>query len=434
MPSVRMPIFMKRSGLDSMYDRLQGQKASAFVVLLILINESFFYLISCDTTFIVSLIGLGLSPLCLVFLLRKSYTFRAWVVVYFLCSVVAVIHAGIRYGQPLFNGIYNSHFIFIMPLYFVFVELMHTDRDKTIAMCILETVVWVGVCFSVLCILQSLLYGRGVAFMNIIAQERNDRLRFIQGTALVETALIAAWGLFLARNKAKWLAAVIICLAYGILVNQGRAFLTNQVVYLTIGFLMSSRRSKWITATIAGSYLLLALLFFWEQIVSNGALHDNFLSMFQDFFQGKGSAGMRLKELIYYADMAMKTPFFGIGSLGSSWDMTKYLLGTKTHWYYLEDIGVIGYVLQYGVLGLCVTVSLIVKCIGQVRRLGNSAECLPAMFMAKILLSILCLNYFVFKQTALYFTLMLAFAESITPGFTIAEDGVESGRMIEMRG
>ena len=156
-------------------------------LLIVMLQENFFYLSSRNTIFLLSVIGAGLLLYESSRILKSKYLWKNFLLAWMLVICYGILLAKICYGQSIIVGLYGNHYIFISGWYFFLVDLLRGKKENTEYLT--ETFEKIGAILVLLVIVQGLL-GEKVQILNLGYSERNG-LRIGGCNIAVPTLIIA---------------------------------------------------------------------------------------------------------------------------------------------------------------------------------------------------------------------------------------------------
>lgn len=265
--------------------------------------------------------------------------------------VFLIFNSKFVYQQSLFSSITASYYYFILCFYFVFVG---KTRDNISFEFLTNTVVFIGTVYSLLLILQGVLYSKGLEILNIgqdglsveaptfgvnIARikEPADFISFTILILLVKIILKKKSALFL------WILTFF-NLCYVVLVSQTRVYILIDVLLITIVILtLINRVNHKIFLLSLAVIILLAIL--------------GVSGIFSWFLVGNRqiSYSVRIDAIRYFLHEVPRNSPLGIGFPNALWNQYMLhgnLLTFLGYQYYLDDIGIFGFYTVFGILGI----------------------------------------------------------------------------------
>ncbi len=313
-----------------------------FLVLL-LINDSFFYLFSeTNLTFIVSAISLILCVFSFDTKYIKSFIFLVPLLI-IICGV-SIIYSNFAYGQSIIEGINVCHryLIYLLVLFY----LKQIKKESTVN-CLIRIVVNVAVVFAIIAFIQYFLYPNVVFFKEYTT--RNGNIRLFVNSSCVTFSLIYLLGKIFQEFKTIDLFKLIFLFLFIIFVNQGRGeimiFFISLVILIFVKVFLSLNKTSRTILLILSPIILAGFLFLFMVLFRN-----QIDSLLKEINAGSGSGFTRVNELLYYSNLLFKSPVFGIGTLSDDLAL-KYYMTDELH-YYMEDTGVLEFIFKNGLFGL----------------------------------------------------------------------------------
>lgn len=273
---------------------------------------------------------------------------------FFALFFVQVIFSSIRYSQSIFDSLFAEKYYFILLLYYILSKVFISNRDYTT---VIDMLVIVGCISAVLYNLQVLvLHDMGIEFMIIEYGKRLDGVRVVNGTNTIEFASFLAAGMLLNKTEKSngkrllYIFTLVSTFIYVVFVAKTRMMLL--IFALTLGFLVIFRSvasSRTVLAKRFGAFLAISVLFCY-------LYNTNYVrKLVSDFNVTSVSVGLRMQEIMMYTNQLLQDPI-------------SFLIGTgmihdTNHAYYLSvlgpngiggrtDVGLIGFIHQFGLMGL----------------------------------------------------------------------------------
>ena len=133
--------------------------------------------------------------------------------------------------------------------------------------------------------------------------------------------------------------------------------------------------------------------------------------------EGIGSGATRMNEMNYYFTQIQGKEAMGLGLLRGGSSLADKVFRTDLH-YYIEDLGLLGFVLQTGIIG-CIWVVWALFAVGKrislLRKCGKEDTQLISIVLVMLLVVTLIgftnANYIIARSTILFFAMILAQAD-----------------------
>lgn len=315
------------------------------VMLLIILNENFLHLSRINLTSIVPIVGLIVFTYRLKKISNEKYIFKNLIFSIILICLITQIGAYIRYGQNIILGIIGMNFIFIYLYYFYFVDIFYNkftldDLDKLI-----NIIIKFATVLSIVYFIQAIIYP-DVKIFDMGYSQRNGRTRFFTGYVFIMFSIILIYSKILESSKKNLYIHMIIQLFSLIFVSQTRNFILGIFIAILIGMIFSKNVNKTILVLVLGLFGLGIMIFNQENYITN-MINE----MMIEVKTKSGTIGARIHEFEFYMNLLKQSPILGIGILDIRFPLTPIITGYDPYFYYINDLGLIGVIIQCGILG-----------------------------------------------------------------------------------
>ncbi|MSD83549.1 hypothetical protein GKC32_04525 [Lactobacillus curvatus] len=288
----------------------------------------------------------------------RRYHFMLFVVISLMVYLLVLWGSQGVYQQSVLVTLKNSYVYFMFVLYLVLVFFFNDERENNF---LLQVVKYTGGIYSVMLIIQAVLFNHGITFLDLGSYGLNPIydsfgpvfhfIRIANAADFISFAMLVT-GIDVLVNKEK----------KGILIGSGLLLIDYLYIVLVSGTRMYM---------IADMLILLALVVMTTVKKYKGLIFglltvitvSGFMGIplvINSFIGGKRklSFDMRLGELQYYAGKIFHNSWFGIGFPDSKrYDQllhgpaNSHILMANAN-YFLEDIGILGIIVVFGILGL----------------------------------------------------------------------------------
>ncbi|MGJ0768589.1 O-antigen ligase family protein [Lacticaseibacillus paracasei] len=280
----------------------------------------------------------------------KNRFFSVFLFLYVLWLFASIVFTKLTYNVSVIDLIISYYYMFIPVLLVFLCSLL----DKATLVFSLRWIPFISLIYCGLLILQSLLWSSG----RIILGLANTYVREGTGVSIlgpflriVEASDFVAFAFFitlLVMMRFKRLRIVYSLIAFVELftlffVARTRMFELICLVILVLWFVLQSKRFS------KGVWLVLLTVLVIVGVASVPVINDAF-----GFTTGDRASSftIRIEELRYFADQLFNSPIFGIGFLPNNEAFFSLLHGPFTtfspYLYYLDDLGVFGSIVQFG--------------------------------------------------------------------------------------
>lgn len=381
------------------------------IIFLLLLNENLFYLISRPLAPIIAGFAIVFFIVKSNNIVRKKYIFKKEILLLVLVCFISEIGAMIQYGQSLLYGLFGMHYIFIYFLYFYFVDYFN-DNDEALRENIKNIIIKLGTVMSFLYLIQALIYPKIIIF-NMSYGERGGHVRFYTGFVLIMFSILFTYVKLLDKFNLKILGALFLQITSLIIVSQTRNFILAIFLVLVSGMFIYKKNNK-IKITVMISVILSGIMYFLFFSDNNNTLNNLIGSLLIEGQQGSGNVGARINEINYYMSILKRNLISGMGILYSRFELTDYITGYKPYFYFVGDIGMIGYIVQTGLLGATWLVYFLISLFKQCKKNNEESSNLLKLTIILIIGLMGTTPLLIDKGSILYLSLMLAITENRT--------------------
>lgn len=252
--------------------------------------------------------------------------------------------------QPIRDAIIKYYpLLLVIAVFFLSFLCIYRKKSHAIVRCGIE---WAATCVGTLYMVQSLIYPK-IIIINSGISKVDDGIRTVSGGILLAVGFLLllenAMDAFCFSNLLK-----LLLVTYGLLfVNRSRSLLFATFVAAII--ILNDKFGQYITQSDASGKI--AKLIQGGLFIIGAYFLINFVGeVFGRSYQmGESSSVMRLGAYAYYWNLFLQHPFFGIGYVGNQLVNGFARVGVNMG-YYIDDIGVVGFVAQFGLLAILMMV------------------------------------------------------------------------------
>lgn len=280
----------------------------------------------------------------------KKKIFTRNIIIFFVVYTIEVLLSSLLYQQNIIDTINISGYNMVIILYF---SLQYFSKNKeNIEFLYKIIIIFTGI-LSFILILQWIYYEQySVIFLKInLDKFRFGSLRIYEAGNFIEIGVVLAYGRFLITKIKKhkiYLGIVVILGLFEILfVAKGRLGLLiviTSIIIMSMYILVKDIKKAIIT--IITSILFILIIF-------NTTMFNNVIKSFSNNEFQAGS-DIRRNAITYYINQVKQKPLFGIGYpyFSDKKDDNYYLLrGYEKSKYYRDDVGIIGFLNTFGLIG-----------------------------------------------------------------------------------
>lgn len=338
-----------------------------------------------------------------------------------IIGLVNSVYNKFMYGQSIADGFIGIYFLGMFFSYFIFIR--YFEKDKRRIDKLNERVMVISAIVAILAILQTLLYP----YINLFDFSiRNGRMR-IPGTAMSFFAeIIGIAYLLMGRANVKMkvsLAILVFALFY---VSQSRSgiILLFLAAVFTIAKKLLNAKSK---EAVVLLFVFTTGIVIFILLLSRTEIWQNIFSFVDEIDSGAGSGATRVSEMQYYWEQMSGKELFGLGLLRGGSSLANWIFREDLY-YYIEDLGLLGFIFQTGLLGLLWVVYAVVKIIIKISRLtkrktqiSSTISMVLVMLLIVTLVGITNANYIVARSVIFFFCMLLAEADVLLGGINREE-------------
>lgn len=233
---------------------------------------------------------------------------------------------------------------------------------------------------------------------------RNGRLRINSPCFIVSIIPIAMYVLTTTKEISKKILcyfAIAFSIFYVVMVHQSRSFLIYLVWILFISYIVRQRKFTKKMGAILVTLIAFCLLL-------NTQYAQNLIASFSSISELSGSTMARITSIEYYFGILKEHPIMGLGALWNGYEgKLRYLRGSFGY-AYLEDLGFLGGLFRFGLLGLALYILIFARMINRVRFCKEN--CTKRSGDLYLLLCSLCFAYLIFGINIDWFYQLIAFS------------------------
>ena len=328
-----------------------------------------------------------------------------------IIGLVNSVYNKFMYGQSISDGLIGIYFLGMFFSYFVFIRYFENDKSRIDKLN--ERVMIISAVVSVLAILQTLLYP----YINLFDFSiRNGRMR-IPGTAMSFFAEIIGIAYLLmgrANTRMKVSLAILVFALFYVSQSRSGIILLFLAAVFTIAKKMINAKSKKAVVLLLGFVIGIVIFIL---LLSRTQIWQNIFSFVDEINSGTGSGATRVNEMLYYWKQMSGKELFGLGLLRGGSALANWIFREDLH-YYIEDLGLLGFIFQTGLLGLLWVVYAVVKIIAKISgltkgktQISNTISMILVMLLIVTLVGVTNANYIVARSTIFFFCMLLAEAD-----------------------
>lgn len=332
--------------------------------ILIVAYVKFFYLMKLPGTLGVrsnSIINIILSILMFVPMLLtrkpflKSRLYWRYIVTFVSIGIVEIFYTKLVYpDEPIINAFRAASPFLVILSYFIFAAALNYNEEMFIQM-----IVDIATLLAIICVFQAIIYGlSGIKIIKLYGFSygesqvivRNGRIRIL-GSDYVSFVSFISMGLlysdrYSSKLRRKAGVNVLLALVFDAFCTQTRAMLLAEVIVLTVVVFKLSKSKLFKTLMI---FAVLVVC-----IISSSDIYQTLVDISLTITNRIDySLYHRVDEYSFYFQSFLKRPIFGVGLLTLNPQNRAYFyLFSKNGYYAYSDVGIVGILAHFGILGL----------------------------------------------------------------------------------
>ncbi|MDD3416420.1 MAG: O-antigen ligase family protein [Lachnospiraceae bacterium] len=341
-------------------------------------------------------------------IIKNSYPSKSIVLSVIALGLINTIYCLYTYRQGLADGIFGIYYLGLFISYFLFVRYFKRDISRIDKLN--ELVMIIAAVVSMMTILQSLFYP----YINVFSfSVRNGRMRIL-GTAMsffAEILGIAYWMTGRATKRMKISLTILIFALF--FVSQSR----SGIILLFVACAFAEMKRLLEKKSKRSIFMLLGFaigLFVVVVLISKTTLWNQVFSFMDEIEEGSGSGATRMREMSYYWNQLKGKEIFGLGLLRGGSVLADSVFRTDLY-FFIEDLGLLGFVFQTGYLGLAWVVYAIISILKNMSRLAKVHSQISVtirlsftMLLIITLIGFTNANYIVGRSSIFFFCMLLA--------------------------
>jgi len=360
-------------GLSTLLYFLLAHRIREMVFLaLILMVENIFYIFNRSRLVFIydlkQLAGFFLLIMFIIYLpkiVKSKFLLFKSMMLFIGYQVISIFTAYFTIGQPLIKGIYNLMMPAMILVYFfgsfLIEDLKRYEKFKTL-------LIYCSILAGFIYILQALLYPK-IIFLSTDFRYRYGNIRFTEFTVfmlfcafITMNELLDRPGKVLMIKRFLYSLALLLQLGTFVLISQSRYITLTSLMLIGLALTMLQRRipRRWIVAFLVWSALGITSLIIFFYLMGNIPRLDFIFETIEEIVTVSGNLEIRSNAVTFFLENLKGHWLFGWGSLNIDFPKAFFVSGRQL-WYYMVDVGIIGYTYQYGLLGSLVSIQLIFK-------------------------------------------------------------------------
>ncbi|WP_054199118.1 O-antigen ligase family protein [Clostridium baratii] len=373
-----------------------------FIPLILIFNEHILYLVKFRNTIYVDIEISLVIIFCIIYINKilsvKSFDLGIPIFILFILILVTAIISNFYINQS-FKEIFKAYRHMLLFLIYFPVNACMDSRKSYYY--IKNFLLWLGFIFSLLAILQLVLGYNNIILKDVSYAYRFGKMRFYSGFTMVVPSFFIAFSNFFEIKKIRYkflsIVMILIELAYFLYVTKTRNIIFAIVFSFIFVILIQKKYKKLYKLVIAMFLLTVAIIFF----------KDIFLTLIESSINDPATGNDRLNTISFIFDNIKNSLFLGLGMYSP--EITEIPL--KIH----VDVGVIGFFFEYGIIGICLLIWIIVKVIKKIIYLYKINSSDVYMFIGYFTYTIIILPFncmLNLKEVIVYFILMYTLLET----------------------
>lgn len=183
-----------------------------------------------------------------------------------------------------------------------------------------------------------------------------------------------------------YLFSIFVMLTSVILIDQSRFYVIVILITIMIDFILANHRRIRLTNLVLGSVLFIGALFI---------LYGKISSVFMSIQNNTGSLYARTGAIEYYISIYQSHKFLGIGVVNPSPASPFYsFVHGSTGIYYTDDVGIIGFLVRFGLVGIIWLLCFLVHIIKIVIKTRGTDKYLSISLVTMFIICMFAQSYF----------------------------------------
>lgn len=351
-----------------------------------------------------------LLPSCFFFLIiiwrqTRNINFHIGANPFFWCFIflllVLYVYSSIIYSQGLLGTLkYFVHYMIPLFAIFTFYQFPKSVRKKEI---LFHAIQVISIIDSFDAIVNYLLISKaGINLLNISYSIRNGTPRFGIGTEIVIISLFVSFASIFKSRRLNFTS--LLCISLGLIqliaINKTRSVLLY-VFFSIIVFLFLSLKLQYKFIAITILALCLFMLFPAIPDIANSVT---------EYINGDGSILIRLEAIDFYMNQFYHHPLIGMGFISSHGDYWYLGTGYENRYFY-NDVGLVGFLVQFGSMGLLLACYFFIHCIKSINHLVTLRSYIEKLMIIYFVVSSINLSLFD-PERLIYLFLLFAIDDS----------------------
>lgn len=309
---------------------------------------------------------------------KMQINFKFYLIIYWVIFFVQSILSISRYNYTVYEYFYAARtylwFIIVFPLFFILVKNNNFEKiliniiKITLLALLMRTLVWsVYVLFGVE-IFKNLLFEYGISWSRVGSFR-------IDATPLISISIIGTFFFYEKTKQRKFIFYLLLIFLYLFFVTQTRTLLLGSICTIVCMIIFKKR-------TTDIKFLVFILTIFILVISASLGMFDRIIA-YLDLDSGLQSLGYRYYEFEYYFSLLENDNWkLGLGILSSQNVVTDSILfGNLSTPMYLDDLGIFGLFVQFGLLSLPLYFSFLFSVYAVMKKCFNSSYSEYGLFL-----------------------------------------------------
>lgn len=282
---------------------------------------------------------------------KKNYVFILILLLYFSLAIVAMVNI----DQSFIRSVLSFRKYLILLLFPISYYLIDRQRISLDTLIHTLKIICIVSCFF---ITIQFFVGVDNLIFDVTTATREGRERILTHTSLLLTLFLCFHSIYEIIKSKRINLRNALCIVFPLLVlfvvSVTRiyilAFTAMIISFIALHLIKQIRKKDRIFVTIFCTLGILAIVVFTFIFLYN--LNETFRSFWEDIFSDDY---IRIKEIKYFTGLLdFPNNIFGFGLINSKSDF--YILASEQGCY-LSDIGLIGYILNYGIIGVIILIA-----------------------------------------------------------------------------
>lgn len=333
-----------------------------FIICVLLVSCNFFYLAPISIWNSLRIMNLAVIVFIMInskLISKSKGKFSVQILIFLIMCIFEFILSKLNYNQSSTEILVTTLYYFVVLIYFIIVYYSNNDTNNFIKNCF----VWISLILSIILISQMIVYE--LFTIKFLTVDIGERLRFGQvrlseGGFFISLGIIISIGKMVNKKiknykvKLLYISTILLGGIYLILVSKTRGMIFSISITIILMLIITVKG-------IVNKLKVIAVIGLIGLVFVNSPIYQQYLDLSQ---VEKGSTDTRVEEVTYYLNETIQSPLFGTGIINATNpnDYAFNVVRGPNGSYFQDDVGIIGFANEFGMLGLIWYIWIIVSC------------------------------------------------------------------------